>query len=369
MPSTLLAVPVKYLSTNSRCEADRLEDLRAAIGLVRGDAHLGHHLVEPLADRLDEAIRRFLRRHARDHVGERGERLEREIRVDRLGAVAREQREVVDFARRARLDDESGAGPQPLAHEVLMHRRGREQGRDRQQLGRDLAVGNDQDVVAQVDRVLGLRAQRRERGLHAVRAPRGRIADVELPRPERAAREQRDVADLLHRVVGQDRLLRLEAHRRIRLVDAEQVRPRPDERDEAHHELLADRVDRRIRHLREQLLEVAVEHLRTVGEHRQRRVVAHRADGFLAVRRHRRQDHLQVFLRVAERLLPIEQRHVGRRRRRGIGQRRRARCASARSTGDTASRRRASASTPRRRRCGPRRCRRAASCRAAAATS
>ena len=44
MPSIVLAVPVKYLSTNAVCKSDRLEDLRAAIGLIRRDAHLRHHL-------------------------------------------------------------------------------------------------------------------------------------------------------------------------------------------------------------------------------------------------------------------------------------------------------------------------------------
>ena len=93
------------------------------------------------------------------------------------------------------------------------------------------------------------------------------------------------------------------------LVDAEQVRLRADERHQRHHELLADRIDRRVGDLREQLLEVVVERLRPVGQHRQRRVVAHRADRLLAGLRHRRQQELQVFLRVAECLLAIEQRH------------------------------------------------------------
>ena len=44
--------------------------------------------------------------------------------------------------------------------------------------------------------------------------------------------------------------------------EVEQVRPRPDEGHERHHELLADRVDRRVRHLREVLLEVGVQQLR-----------------------------------------------------------------------------------------------------------
>ena len=43
-----------------RIQAHRLEDLRAAIRLVGRDAHLRHHLVQALADRLDVALRGFL---------------------------------------------------------------------------------------------------------------------------------------------------------------------------------------------------------------------------------------------------------------------------------------------------------------------
>ena len=71
-----------------------------------------------------------------------------------------------------------------------------------------------------------------------------------------------------------------------------------------HDDLLADRVDRRVGDLREELLEVVVEQLRPVREHRERRVVAHRAD---RPRRRRRPSAstsiLQVLGGVAERLL------------------------------------------------------------------
>ena len=89
------AVHVKYRSTNVLVEADGLEDLRAAVALQRRDAHLGHHLEDALVERLD-VVRRPPSRasmpveHALpDHVVER---LEREVRVDRAGAVADEQR-------------------------------------------------------------------------------------------------------------------------------------------------------------------------------------------------------------------------------------------------------------------------------------
>ncbi len=73
------------------------------------------------------------------------------------------------------------------------------------------------------------------------------------------------------------------------------------------HQFFANRIDRRIRHLREQLLEVVVKRLRLVRQHRERSVGAHRADRLLPVGRHRREDHLEILDRVAERLLLLEQ--------------------------------------------------------------
>ena len=98
-------------------------------------------------------------------------------------------------------------------------------------------------------------------------------------------------------------------------LEIEQVRPRPDDRDEAHHQLLADRIDRRVGHLREVLLEVGEQELRLVGQRRDRRVVAHGADRLFPGRRHRRHQDLEVLLGVAEGLLAIEQQQVRDRRR------------------------------------------------------
>ena len=85
-----------------------------------------------------------------------------------------------------------------------------------------------------------------------------------------------DLAQALELVVAQDRVVDHELARVLgRLV--EQVPLGADERLHAHHDRLADRVDRRVRHLREELLEVRVEERPPVGEHGERRVVAHRA--------------------------------------------------------------------------------------------
>ena len=77
----------------------------------------------------------------------------------------------------------------------------------------------------------------------------------------------------------------------------------PDRRAHRRHQLLADGVERRVGHLREQLLEVVVEQPRPIRQHRQRRVGAHRADRLFAVVGHRRQQQAQILVRVAERLL------------------------------------------------------------------
>ncbi len=97
-------------------------------------------------------------------------------------------------------------------------------------------------------------------------------------------------------------------------LEVEQVRPRPDDRDQAHDQLLADRIDRWVGHLREVLLEIGEQELGLVGQRRDRRVVAHGADRLLALGRHRRHQDAQVFLGVAERLLAIEQREIRQRR-------------------------------------------------------
>ena len=312
------AVPVKYLSTSERARPDRLEHLRAGVGHVGRDAHLRHHLLQALADRLDVVLDRLgLAVGPREAAGE--QRLEREVRMHRLRAVAAEQREMVHFARAAGLDHEAGRGAQPLADQVLVDRRQGQQRRNRDALLVDQAVRDHDDRVARAHRVLGLRGERGEARLDRLLAPGHRVGDVELAGLELAAGVALDVPDLLHLVEVEHRLADLQAQRRVELVDAEQVRLRPDERHQRHHQLFADRVDRRVGDLREELLEVVVERLVLVRQHRERRVVAHRADRLLAARRHRLHDELQVFLGVAEGLLAVEQRHARLQRRRLLG--------------------------------------------------
>ena len=130
------------------CEADRIEDLRAAIGLVGRNAHFRHDLENALADRLDVVLLDLIggerQRLAQPYVFDR---LERDRGVDRFCAIAGQHAEMVDLTRFAGLDDQPGLHAQALADEVMMHRCRRQQRRHRYTIRPLGAVGQDQDVL------------------------------------------------------------------------------------------------------------------------------------------------------------------------------------------------------------------------------
>ena len=185
-----------------------------------------------------------------------------------------------------------------------MHGGDREQRRDRDALRPDGAVGEDEDVRAVAERVVGLGADPVDRLLEPV--------DAGVDRPRRVDRVRLedlrvDLAQRLELVVAQDRVVDDQLPCVLGRL-GEQVALGADERLHAHHDGLADRVDRRVRDLCEELLEVRVEERPAVREHRERRVVPHRAHRLLRIRGERREHHLHVLLRVAERELQAAQR-------------------------------------------------------------
>ena len=141
------------------------------------------------------------------------------------------------------------------------------------------AVRQDEDVVAFVDR-LATRARGPPRSPARSPAPPSRtlnrIGSV-MDRKPCAVGDAVQGAELLQLLVGQDGEGERHWCAAVRLR-VQQVALRPDRHLHRHHDLLADGVDRRVGDLGEQLLEVVVEQLRPVGQDRERRVVAHRAD-------------------------------------------------------------------------------------------
>src|ERR1700722_18054910 len=80
-----------------------------------------------------------------------------------------------------------------------------------------------------------------------------------------------------------------------------------DVTEQRHHGFFANGIDGRIRDLREQLLEITEERLRTVGETSERRVGAHRTYGRYATQGHGAENHFEVFVAVPESSLATQQ--------------------------------------------------------------
>ena len=180
MPPSRLVVPVKYSSTSSCDEAERLEDLRAGVGGDGRDAHLAHHLEHALAGGLDVLLHRLAAVDAGQRAGvdEVLDRLERQVGVDGRGAVADEQRDVVDLAGVAGLDDETDAGAGLLADEVVVHGGGQQQRRDRRHVLGRVAVGQHDDAGAGGDRRRDLAADAVERVAQRLAAAVDRVEAV-----------------------------------------------------------------------------------------------------------------------------------------------------------------------------------------------
>ena len=85
-------------------------------------------------------------------------RVEHEVRVDRGGAVSEQQRDVVHLACLTGLDDETDPRPGLLADEVVVHRGGDEQARDRRLVLGRVPVREDDEVDPAGDRVADLAA-------------------------------------------------------------------------------------------------------------------------------------------------------------------------------------------------------------------
>ena len=297
----------EILFDEARVQADRIEDLGATIGLVGRDAHLGHHFQEALANRLDEVLLHVvgLERQAVLHP-HLLQRFEREVGVDRLGAIARQAAEMVDLARLASLDHKAGLGAQSAADQIVVHGGGREQRRDRHPLCRHGAIRQDQDVAVGQNGIGCFDADAVERLLEAAGALGRRPRRVDGGGAEGAVKQLLDRANLFQLGVGQHGLRHFQPLVGAGMA-AEQVGTRADHGHQRHHQLLTDRIDRRVGDLGEILLEVVVEQLRLLREHGDRRVDAHRADRIVGFPGHRLEEELDVLLGVAEGLLAIEQ--------------------------------------------------------------
>ena len=184
--------------------------------------------------------------------------------------------------------------------------------------GTQITVADDEDVFTALNRVHGFGTQRCNFRFHAFVSPTQRVGDVQSVATEFALGVLFNIAQFRHIGEIQHGLGHFEAHGRVDLVDVQQIRFRADEGNQAHHNRFANRVDRRIGHLREQLFEVVIERFVFIRQHGERAIVTHRTNRFFAVGCHGCEQEFHVFLRETEGLLAVEQRDLAFGRSRGF---------------------------------------------------
>ena len=141
-------------------QADDLENLRAAIGIDRADAHLRHDLQQAVFDGVQIILDRFVGLNVAADVRDGGER---QIRIHRRRAVTDEHREVMRLARLAAFDHEVALHAQIGAQEMIVHRAQREDRRDESVIGIHAAIAQHQHLRAFADFTLRPIAQALER--------------------------------------------------------------------------------------------------------------------------------------------------------------------------------------------------------------
>ncbi len=168
------------------------------------------------------------------------------------------------LARLARFDDQRDLRARAFAHQMIVHRRQRQQARNRSLLFIDAAVGKNQQRIAVLDRQRSPPAQpsRRAPDPRSPPSTRNSVGSVD------ARKSPCDTRRSFSRSrVGQNRMRQLQRVAVLRRL-VQNVALGADVAGQRHHQLFANRIDRRIRHLREQLLEVVEQRLRLVATDR-----------------------------------------------------------------------------------------------------
>ena len=244
--------------------------------------------------------------------------LEGEPRIDGAHAVADKQREVVHLARLTGFEHEADAGAQAFANEIVVQAGDGEQRRDGREIFGHSAVGEDEHVdLILLNELARGGAQIVHRLGEAFFAASGAEQGGQHVHLEAGELHAADLAELL---VGDDGPIELDtaAGRRS---GRKQVALGTEAGLGGGDDFLADTVNRRVRDLREELLEIIVEQARLVREDGEGRVVAHRADRLNPVAGHGGEDDALVFMRVAKgELALLEGVPVGRSGRGGCGQ-------------------------------------------------
>ncbi|MCY1511462.1 hypothetical protein D9M68_458830 [compost metagenome] len=270
-------------------QADGLEQLGAAIGGDGGDAHLREDLQQALGDALAVVLEHLVE-VAQHFAGadQVGQHFIGQERIDRRGAEADQHREVVRIAGGAGFHQDVAVAAQAGPDQAVVHGADGQRGMHRQLAGGDVTVAEHQQHLAGAHGFLGLVGDVAHRGFEAGGLVVVEVDEVALEARAVQVHQGAPLGRRDHRS-GEDRLAGVVG----RLF--EDVALDAQAGLQGHHDGFAQRVDRRVGHLRELLAEVVERRADALGQHRHRGVVAHRADRFLALLGQRTQ-HLVTLL-------------------------------------------------------------------------
>ncbi len=208
---------------------------------------------------------------------------------------------MVHFAHVAGFDDDADLHAVLGADEVVVYAGEHQERRDGRQVAVRVAVAQHDELCACLDRLVDFVAEFGDPFLHGVRTGVCPVKAFERRR-QPAAGPGVDVLDLGELVVVDDREVEDDLSR-VLGAGGQEVALRAEAQLERGHDLFADGVERRVRHLGELLGEVVEQQSRTLGQHRDRCVGAHGSQGLGAGLRHRAEEDAHFFLGVAERAL------------------------------------------------------------------
>ena len=208
------------------------------------------------------------------------DRLLRQIRVDRGSTEAKQRCKMMYLTRLCGLQNDVHAGSLFRTDQMLLQSRNGKQRRDRHTVLIHTTVRKDDDVGSITVSSVHLYEKTVDRLLQAGVLIIGNRNDLYL----KALRLH--ILDLQKVGVSQDRIVHLQHITVFRhFLQQVSVFAKIDRR--GRHDLLTDRIDRRVCHLCKKLLKVVEQRMMRLGQHWKRRVHSHRSDRLRAVLCHR----------------------------------------------------------------------------------
>ena len=279
-----------------RRKAHGLEDLRRMVALHRGDAHLGHDGDDAGGRSLIVVGDALLGRHVQVAACRQiADARMCVVRIDAARRVAHQCRKVVRGHGVAALYHDVGKGTHAGADQMVVHAAHGEQ-RRHGHLARSGAIAQHHDVHAVADRSLNVLCKLLERSLQCALAGITAVHGTETAGLKAHAVDGADAVKLL--LVEQWALQANQLAGRTGVLEQVAVVAQI-ERGRGDH-VLAQGIDRRIRDLGEQLIEIVVEGARLLGQAGQRRIDAHRGEWRLALLGHGTHDLVNIIPVIPE---------------------------------------------------------------------